>query len=104
MKFVLAVILILAVPLAFGFDCNVTCPKGYAGVCIKDDKGCNCSCAKDSKAVKDYILNDLKAADASPELQKRVGQLLFRAEDWKEQTLTDENTGKKFTIILKKPA
>src|SRR5882762_2936850 len=99
MKFVLAVLLIFAVPMAFGFSCKVTCPPGYNGTCVGDLKeGCNCSCEKDSKNAKLHILEALKAAGASQEFRERVERLLANVEEFNEQTLIDEKAGKQFTI------
>ena len=105
MRLMLAVLLILAVPAAFGFSCKVTCPQGYNGVCVGDPKeGCNCSCEKGSKNAKLRILEMLKAAGASQDFRTEIGQRLANLGEFEElQPLTDGKTGKQFSIMLSKP-
>jgi hypothetical protein len=103
MRFTFAVFLMLAIPVAFGFSCKVTCPQGYSGACVGDPKdGCNCSCEKESKNAKLHIIEQLKVAGASQEFLDKVIGLLANVEKFGEETLTDKKTGKQFTIMLKK--
>ena len=101
MKLLLALILVLVAATAFGFDCNVTCPTGYKGSCVKSDDACNCTCKKEAKDAASYILATLKNAGASEKLQLQVQQLLAGKEELSETTITDPGTGKKFSIFLK---
>ena len=103
MRLILSVLFMLAVPAAFGFSCKVTCPPGYNGICVGDPKeGCNCSCEKGSKNAKLRILEMLKATGASQDFQDKVGRRLANAEEFREETLIDEKTGKQFSIMLNK--
>lgn len=103
MRFMFAVFLMFAASTAFEFSCKVTCPPGYSGACVGNpNDGCSCSCEKESKNAKRYILESLGKAGASPEFRGKVTSLLANVDEFEERTLTDDKTGKQFTIMLKK--
>ena len=101
MRFALVVMLMIGSAVAFGFDCDVICPKGYTGGCLKSDGGCSCSCRQNASDVKDDILRALSAANASDEVQRQARQLLSQQTVVPRTTLT-ERIGRQFSIFVKK--
>jgi|SRR5712664_3534315 len=102
-KIILIVIFVAGTATAFGFDCNVTCPSGYVGGCVKSDSGCNCSCKPDAKGVKEDIVKALEAAGATGTIVGQAKGFLGKTTELPfEKTFKDIETGKQFTIFLKK--
>jgi hypothetical protein len=99
--FVLA-FFILVTPALADFDCGVTCPPGYLGGCVKSEKGCDCSCRKGSKDLRQQIISILASLDASTQLRQEADSLLLKNPEKLEVTLTDKQTSKRFTVIVKR--
>jgi hypothetical protein len=102
MKYFVPMIVIVAATTVFAFDCKVSCPKGYIAGCLKSDNGCDCSCREQAKDAKDDIAKALARANASFDVQRQAQQLLADRIELPERTLMDRDTGKQFTIMLKK--
>ncbi len=103
MKILLVLIFVVAAASALAFECNVTCPKGYVGGCVKSDNGCNCSCKPEAKNVKEDVVKALEAAGASKATVDQVKQFLGNTTKIPiEKTFVDTETNKQFTIVLKK--
>lgn len=101
MKIVLSLTLAFAVSLSFAADCHVNCPKGYHGGCVKYESECYCSCLRNADEAKAAILRFLVRLKASQEFQKEVKTLLRDRDELPATTLTDPETKKTFTILLK---
>jgi hypothetical protein len=100
MRSLCVLVMILAIPAVADFDCNVTCPAGYTGGCVKSEKGCKCSCDKQAKKVKEDLLKALHDQGASEQTQAQASRLLQNETTLKVTTLNDEQTNKKFTIAI----
>ena len=100
MKSLLVLMVMLAIPAVADFDCDVTCPTGYKGGCVKSESGCHCSCNKQATKVKEDLLKALRDQGASGTVQGRA-TALFQKETSFKRTLNDEQANKKFTIFIK---
>src|SRR6266849_499957 len=101
MKSVLVLVVMLAIPAVADFDCDVTCPTGYKGGCVKSEGGCHCSCNKQATKVKEDLLKALSAQGASGKVRDQATRLFQNDTSSKTTTLNDEQANKNFTISFK---
>lgn len=100
MRPLLLMTVMLAIPAAADFDCDVTCPSGYKGGCVKSETGCHCSCDKQVAKVKEDLLKTLRDQGASGKVQDQAVHLMRNETSLKATTLKDE-PDKRFTIFIK---
>jgi hypothetical protein len=103
MRIIATMILVFGVVLASASDCNVKCPEGYHGGCVKSGQDCDCTCWKNLKDAKDAIIKALQRMDASSDIQRQARSYLKDVNELPETTLTDTHalSRKEFTISLK---
>jgi hypothetical protein len=101
MKSLLVLVVMLAIPAVADFDCDVTCPTGYKGGCVKSESGCHCSCNKQATKVKEDLLKGLRDQGASGKVRDQATRLFQSETSFKTTTLNDEQANKKFTIFIK---
>jgi hypothetical protein len=103
MKAIVILIVVFGVVLASASDCNVKCPEGYHGGCVKSGQDCDCSCWKNLQDAKDAIIKGLQRMDASSEIQRQARSYLKNVNELPETTVTDAHalSKKDFTISLK---
>lgn len=62
--------------MALAVDCEVDCPRGYRGICVKDEKkpSCSCSCLKTEKGLRAFLekagISGRGISEAAAALQK----------------------------------
>lgn len=101
MKSLLVLVVMLAIPAVADFDCDVTCPTGYKGGCVKSESGCRCSCNKQATKVKEDLLKALRDQGASGKVRDQAARLFQSETSFKTTTLNDERTNRNFTIFTK---
>src|SRR5712691_11675862 len=99
MKSLLVLVVMLAIPAVADFDCNVTCPTGYKGGCVKSESGCYCSCDQQGKKVKEDLMKALRDQGATSQFQGQVTRLLQNEKNVKATTRIDDQAKKKFMIF-----
>jgi hypothetical protein len=102
MRIASIVILMAALFAAPDFHCNVNCPNGYHGGCIKSSQGCDCSCRENANDLYEDLIRFLKRSEVSPELlEKAKAYIQAHREQSSEMTFRDKKTDKQYTILLK---
>jgi len=87
---------------ASAITCEVRCPAGYDGSCVRSSDGCACTCDASAKGIQGWVKGKLQIWGASPKSLEATDKA-FKSYGPKiawEQPIYDKTIGKEYLITF----